>query len=170
MTIQEYLVKTFKFLGYDESQVEINLEDQEQRTRVNLVVPKDIANCLIGSQGQGIQSLQHLIRITFNKKEDEKKVILDINNQLEEKEKQFVEDIKKAALQVLNTKQEKVYRRLNSYERYLVHSTVSQDKELSSLATYSTTVGLQRWLTICFAKDVPGELKQRSDKREDFEQ
>lgn len=160
MTIQEYLIKTFKFLGYDENQIEIDLEDQEQRTRVNLKVPQNIADQLMGSHEQGIQSLQHLIRITFDKNEDEKKTILDINDYLKEKEKQFVENVRKAAQQVLKTKQEKVYRRLNSYERYLAHSTVGQDEGLSELTTYSTTVGSQRWLTICFAKDVPSESQQ----------
>ena len=64
----------------------------------------------------------------------------------------------------LETGEEKVFRYLNSYERYLVHTTIADDESLVGITTYSANVGDQRWLTICLEENVPTEATDETNE------
>lgn len=155
MTIADYLKKICYFVGLDEEAVEVQIQETDQRTEVKLFLSEDIANQFIGSGGRNLEAIQYLVGTTFKDELEGKKVSLDINNYLQDKESRLVESALRMASEVKKTGQAKTLCRLNSYERYLIHSAIGQDENLSGVSTYSTTVRDQRYLVICPVKDAP---------------
>ena len=158
MTIQEYLTKTCEFIGLEEAEFEIDVVDSEDRVEISLSVPEEKASQFIGGKGANLYALQHLVRLVFKDEYENKRIILDINQYRGEKETNLVDQAVKAAQYALETGEEKVFRYLNSYERYLVHTTIADDESLVGITTYSANVGDQRWLTICLEENVPTEV------------
>jgi len=165
MTIQEYLLKTIQFLGLDKDEVKIDIDESEERIKINLTVPEDREKDFVGLDNGGIYALQHLVRATFNKTGEEKKITVDINNIFQQQEELFVKEIESFAREVLSSGQEKVLKNLNSYERYLAHAAVSNNKEFAKITTFSKTVGMQRWLFICLKDEVEKLSDQELDEQ-----
>ncbi len=157
MTIQDYLYKTTSFIGLSKDEIKIEAEEKEDRVEVGLIVPEDKASQFIGVKGRNLYALQHLIRLVFRDEYPNKNVVLDINQYRGEKEEQLINEALRAASKVQETGQEEVYRNLNSYERYLIHSAIAEADDLSDVATYSSDVNEQRWLTICLKEHAPQE-------------
>lgn len=155
MTIQEYLEKTVVFIGIDPETIDVNVKQKQDRIEIELTVPEEKTSQFIGGQGRNLFALQHLVRLVFRNDFPDKNIVLDINDYRVEKEQELVQEVKQAAEQVIETGQEKVYRYLNSYERYLVHSAIAEDANFKAVTTYSADVDNQRWLTICLKEHAP---------------
>lgn len=159
MTLSEYINKTLLFIGLNEEEFSLEIDKQDKRVEIKIFVPEDITSRFIGAKGRNLYALQYLTRVVFREEYPNKNIVLDINSYREEKEEKLVMGAKAAARQVLETSREKVYRYLNSYERYLIHAAISEDEELEGVATYSANVGDQRWLTICLQEAAPEQDK-----------
>ncbi len=72
--------------------------------------------------------------------------------------------LKKTAQHTLETGEEKVFRYLNSYERYLVHAAVADDESLKGVVTYSTDADNQRWLIICLEENAPAKVESGAEE------
>ena len=164
MTIQEYLAKTCEFIGLDETEYEIGVIEGDDRVKISLSVPEEKASQFIGGKGSNLEALQHLVRLVFKDEYQDKRIILDINQYRGEKENDLIDQAKRAAQHVLETGEEKVFRYLNSYERYLVHATVADDESLKGVATYSTDADNQRWLIICLEENAPAEATSEAEE------
>ncbi len=161
MTIQEYLNKTSNFLGLAEDEFEVEVEKKSDRVEVEIDVPKEKASQFIGVRGRNLFALQYLLRLVFREKYEDENIVLDVNGYRAQKENELVEQAVEDARAVQETGREKVYRHLNSYERYLVHSGIAAEESLEDVTTYSADVDDQRWLTICLKEDGP-----KSDQEE----
>jgi len=155
MTIQEYLTKLTYFLGFDQEEIQILQTENDQAIKVELVVPEDRANQLIGNFGQNIRAIRLLLKNVFQEQLLDKKISFDVNGYFRRKEEMIVAKAIELAKKVLETGQPLTLFDLNSFERYLVHSQVASNPELSGLGTYSTWVGDKRYLTICLVEDLP---------------
>ncbi|KUK79881.1 MAG: DNA/RNA-binding protein [Microgenomates bacterium 39_7] len=156
MNYKEYLINFFYFLGVDEEQIHIDVVESSDAIRVSASVEAPQAEKLIKNGGQNLTSLQSLMRLTFKEKLEGKRLILDINGFVKQKEELLVSRAMELAEQVLETGQPKTFYDLNSFERYLVHSSVAGAENLRGVSTYSTTVEGKRYLTICLDEDMPG--------------
>ncbi len=155
ITISDYIKKISIFAGLSEDELDVNLEEGDDRVSVQLQIEdSDTAKRLIGIEGANLKALQTLLRKTFSYEKD-KKISLDINQYKQNQEKELIDEIEDAAHEVLETGQPKTFYDLNSYERYLAHTTVAENKEFEELSSYSTTVGSDRYLTICLQEDSP---------------
>ncbi len=148
MTVQEYINKILLFTGVEESDVDIDIAETESRLEIGLTVPEDKASLFIGARGEALYSLQHLIRIIFKDDYESKRIVLDVNGYKQEKKDDLVEKALLLAEEVKKTGYERVMRRLNSYERYLIHDAIANEEGLEDVTTESFDEGTGRSLMI----------------------
>ena len=126
--IKEYVKELGSKMGLD-----INLEIREEDGIFNVLLISDNNAILIGKEGRTINALQVLIRQYLNKKGTFNiKVNLDVSNYKAKKVKNTEFEIKRIAKEVLKTKVEAKLDPMNSYQRRIVHTVVSNFEELET--------------------------------------
>lgn len=126
--IKEYLNQIDKSFNI-ELKSEVN--EKEDVIKVNLVSENN--PILIGKEGKNIEALQILIRNSIrNQIGMDIKINIDASNYKKKKEEYFEREIKKIAKEVLKTKIDTKLDPMNSYNRRIVHSIVSNFKNLKT--------------------------------------
>lgn len=107
---------------------------------------KDAA-CLIGRRGETLDSIQFLTGLALNKinKDSSMRVLVDIENYRSKREESLIRYANKVAREVAKTKKTKKLDYMNPYERRIVHSSLQNDKYVS---TYSEGTDPYRRLVI----------------------
>ena len=119
--IKEYINNVAKSMNLD-----INLEVRESEEIFNVVMISNNNSILIGKDGRTLNSLQTLIRQSIqNETGFNIKVNLDASNYRAKKVKYFEYDIKNIVREVQKTKMNIKLDPMNSYQRRIVHSLVS---------------------------------------------
>jgi spoIIIJ-associated protein len=119
--IKEYIGNVAKSMN-----LEINLEVRESEDIFNVVMISNNNSILIGKDGRTLNSLQTLIRQSIqNETGFNIKVNLDASNYRAKKVKYFEYDIKNIVREVQKTKMDIKLDPMNSYQRRIVHSLVS---------------------------------------------
>ena len=130
MQIQEYLEKTIKHLGVEE-EFEIEIQETEDRLKISITVPVSDAALLIGNRGETLEALELLTKLSFKDEYQNKRIMLDINEYRASVERKLQDRALEIAHHVLETGRTQEMSGLNSYERYLVHSTIMENAELN---------------------------------------
>ncbi len=113
-----------------------NLEVRRKDATINIKIFSDHNAVLIGKNGYTIGALQTIVRqILYNEIEDYVNIILDVENYKEKKIKNIEYIAKKTAREVAKTKVEAKLECMNSYERRIVHSLLSEDKYVYTEST-----------------------------------
>ena len=114
-----------------------------------MTLPEEKAKHFIGAKGETLDSLEILTRLAhLDELEGVDRLTIDINGYRKDKENQLKEKAILVAQKVLETEHEYVFNNLNSYERYLVHSTISEDKNLDRVETFSEDDAYGRVLVV----------------------
>lgn len=122
--IKETIIEITKKMG-----LTVNLEVRRREDNITIKIFSDHNAVLIGKNGTTIESLQTIIRqIVQNETKEFIGVILDVENYKEKRVKNLEYLAKKVAREVRNTKVETKLDSMNSYERRIIHSTLSNDK------------------------------------------
>lgn len=109
--------------------IEANLEVRRRDENITIKIFSDHNAVLIGKNGYTIAALQTIVRqIIFNEVNKNISIILDVENYKEKKMKNIEYLAKKTAREVAKTKVEAKLDSMNSYERRIVHSILSEDK------------------------------------------
>ena len=109
--------------------LEVNLEVRRREENITIKIFSDHNAVLIGKNGNTIQALQTIVRqIIFKEINTNISIILDVENYKEKKIKNIEYLAKKTAREVAKTKVEAKLDSMNSYERRIVHSILSEDK------------------------------------------
>ena len=109
--------------------ITVNLEVRRREENITIKIFSDHNAVLIGKNGYTIQALQTIVRqILFNEINYNVSIILDVENYKEKKVKNIEYLAKKTAREVAKTKVEATLDSMNSYERRIVHSILSEDK------------------------------------------
>ena len=109
--------------------LEVNLEVRRREENITIKIFSDHNAVLIGKNGNTIQALQTIVRqIIFKEINTNTSIILDVENYKEKKIKNIEYLAKKTAREVAKTKVEAKLDSMNSYERRIVHSILSDDK------------------------------------------
>lgn len=109
--------------------LEVNLEVRRREENITIKIFSDHNAVLIGKNGYTIQALQTIVRqIIYNEINTNISIILDVENYKEKKIKNIEYLAKKTAREVAKTKVEAKLDSMNSYERRIVHSILSDDK------------------------------------------
>ena len=117
--------------------VDAKLEVKRRDNTISVRLFSDNNAILIGKNGRTIGALQLLIRqMIHNNVSHDIQVVLDVENYKEKKMKNIEYLAKKVAREVRNTKVEVKLDSMNSYERRIVHSVLSDNKYV-----YTESVG-----------------------------
>ena len=107
----------------------VNLEIRRRQDNITVKIFSDHNAVLIGKTGHTVEALQTIIRqIILNKTNTYIGIILDVENYKDKRNKQIELLAKRTAKEVAKTKVEAKLDSMNSYERRLVHSILSEDK------------------------------------------
>lgn len=107
----------------------VNLEVRRREENITIKIFSDHNAVLIGKNGYTIGALQTIVRqIIYNEINTNISIILDVENYKEKKIKNLEYLAKKTAREVAKTKVEAKLDSMNSYERRIVHSILSDDK------------------------------------------
>lgn len=147
MKVQEYLEKLIKHLGVD-GEFEIVLEETDDRLKIIITVPQSDAALLIGNRGETLESIELLTKLSFKDDFPDKRIMLDINEYRSGLENRLKEKALELAREVLKTGEPREMYDLNSYERYLVHSVLAEDKGLVKIESVSEDRDEERVLLI----------------------
>ena len=121
---KEVINEITKLMGLD-----VNLEVRRREENITIKIFSDHNAVLIGKNGYTIQALQTIVRqIIYNEVNNNVSIILDVENYKEKKIKNIEYLAKKTAREVAKTKVEAKLDSMNSYERRIIHSILSDDK------------------------------------------
>ena len=130
--IKENIIEITKLMG-----MTVNLEVRRRDDNITIKIFSDHNAVLIGKNGSTIEALQTIIRqIVHNETKEFIGVILDVENYKEKRVKNLEFLAKKVAKEVKETKVETKLDSMNSYERRIIHSTLSDNKYV-----YTESVG-----------------------------
>lgn len=116
--------------------VEANLEVRKRDKSISITIFSDNNSILIGKQGKNVTALQLLIRQMVNSKLNEPiSITLDVGNYKEKRIKSIEALAKRLAREAYKTKTEITMDSMNSYERRIVHSVLSDDKYVYTEST-----------------------------------
>ncbi len=122
--VKELVIDITKLMG-----MTVNLEVRRKDSNITIKIFSDHNAVLIGKNGYTISALQTIIRqIVYKDTEDNVSIILDVENYKEKRIKNLEYLAKKTAREVAKTKVEAKLDSMNSYERRIVHSILSEDK------------------------------------------
>lgn len=123
-TIKEDIIEITKLMG-----MTVNLEVRRRENNITIKIFSDHNAVLIGRNGSTLSALQTIIRQIISKEIDEHiNIILDIENYKEKRVKDIEFLAKKVAREVAKTKVETKLDSMNSYERRIIHSILSDNK------------------------------------------
>ena len=130
--IKESIIEITKKMG-----LTANLEVRRRDDNITIKIFSDHNAVLIGKNGSTIEALQTIVRqIVHNETKEFIGVILDVENYKEKRVKNLEYLAKKIAREVKETKVETKLDSMNSYERRIIHSTLSDNKYV-----YTESVG-----------------------------
>jgi len=122
--IKETVTEITKLMG-----MTVNLEVRRRDDNITIKIFSDHNAVLIGKNGRVIEALQTIIRqIIHNETKEFIGIILDVENYKEKRVKNLEYLAKKVAKEVKETKVETKLDSMNSYERRIIHSTLSDNK------------------------------------------
>lgn len=122
--IKENIIALTKLMG-----ISANLEVRRRDENITIKIFSDHNAVLIGKNGSTIEALQTIIRqIVHNETKEFIGIILDVENYKEKRVKNLEYLAKKVAREVKETQVETKLDSMNSYERRIIHSTLSDNK------------------------------------------
>lgn len=124
--IKDYLIKILKLMG-----LTVNIEIKNKEEIPKYVIFSDNDALLIGKNGKNLKSLSIIVSQHLTKElERNYKFILDVNEYKEKREKSLEGLAKKVAREVATTKIEAKLDSMNSYERRIIHNTLTNHKKV----------------------------------------
>ncbi|MBU0974369.1 KH domain-containing protein [Patescibacteria group bacterium] len=153
MELITFLSQLCEHCGLSEDQVKIKIIENDEKAEVKLDIPEEDSGIFIGYHGDSIDSIQRVLRVIFQAEFEGKRVVLNINGYREKREERLKDLTSLAANSVLETKKEYAFNSfLPAHERYIIHSTLAEDKDFSALESVSEGVGRNRKLVIRLRK------------------
>ena len=129
--LKELITEITKEMG-----ITVNLEVRRREDNITIKIFSDHNALLIGKNGTTIEALQTIVRqIIYNETNNYIGVVLDVENYKDKKVKNIEYLAKKVAREVAKTKVEATLDSMNSYERRIVHSILSEDKYVYTEST-----------------------------------
>ena len=112
--------------------LEVQLETQ-RKDNLKITIHSENSSILIGKNGRTLSSIQNLLRSAINKETGANiNIILDVENYKERQQKNIERLAIKLAKEVRKTKEPITMDSMNSYERRLVHSVLSDFKGIKT--------------------------------------
>lgn len=115
--------------------IEINCEVRFVENVINVLLITDNNNIVIGKDGKTLNAIQLVLRQSLIELNNYNlKLLVDVSNYREKKTKHLEYEIKNICREVLESKIEVKLDPMNSFERRIVHSVVSNYPDLLSIS------------------------------------
>lgn len=122
--IKDYIIKILKSMGYN-----VNIEVKNKEEIPKYIIFSDNDALLIGKNGKNLKALSTIVSAYLQKELGRNyKFVIDVNEYKEKREKSLERLAKKIAREVATTKVEVKLDSMNSYERRIIHSILSDNK------------------------------------------
>lgn len=148
MDIQTYLTNLCQHAGLDATELEVVVDDQGDTIQATIKVPQEESGLLIGFHGDTLAALQRLTRVVFQQELGEKRLVVNVNEYREQRTERLQQMAHKAAQQVLETGRPYHFNYLPAHERFVIHSTISENPDYRELVSQSEGEGRDRVLVI----------------------
>jgi spoIIIJ-associated protein len=126
--LKEYLNKVFNLMG-----IKANIEIKKRENNIKMLVLSDQNPILIGKDGRTIDAFQlFLNQLIYNETGIYFRISLDVGEYKLKKEKKLEMEIKKIANSVIRSKVPAKLDPMNSYERRIIHTILSEYKGVST--------------------------------------
>ena len=127
---KEFMSQVLKNMG-----LEVTFETRIRDEQISIKMYSDKNSILIGKNGQTLTALQTILRqAIFSKIEMYPYVVLDVENYKDKKVMHLERLAKNIAREVAQTGVEVKLESMNSYERRIVHSILSQNKKVCTIS------------------------------------
>ncbi len=148
--VKNYIKDFLTELAY-RMNTKFNIEVKETDYGFSVIIIADDNGALIGKEGRTLNSIQTVLRQSIKKYgKFNIKVNIDISNYKARRERNINYEVRKICREVLKTKIDAKLDPMNSYERRLVHTAVSN---FENLITESQGVAPNRYVVIKYKKD-----------------
>lgn len=121
--VKELVEKTIKLMNLD---LDVYVEERESDFFVNITGAD--AALFIGKHGESIEAFQTIVNTIYNKeksRDEAKRISVDSNNYIVKREETLVNLAKRTAGKVVRENKEFKFEAMNSYERRIIHSALS---------------------------------------------
>lgn len=136
--IKDRIIRIFDFYGIEESEIAFEEAKDAEKVYLNIVLPEESAKHFIGAQGETLEALEVLVRLShLDEVEENERLLIDINGYRKEREARLQEKALSIAQKVRESGREYVFNDLNSYERFLIHSAIGENLDFSDIETFS---------------------------------
>ncbi len=124
--IKEYLIKILKLMGYN-----VNIEVKNKEEVPKYIIFSDNDALLIGKNGKNLKALSMVVSQYLNTELGRNyKFVIDVNEYKEKREQSLERLAKRIAREVAQTKVEVKLDSMNSYERRIIHNTLTNNKKV----------------------------------------
>ena len=163
--IKDRIIRIFDFYELEESDISFEETKEGDKIYLNVILPEENAKHFIGAKGETLDALEILVRLAHQDEIDEKeRLTIDINGNKKEKEVRLQEKALSIAEKVRETGREYVFNNLNSYERFLIHSTIGENEDFSDIETFSEDDAYGRILVIRIKEAISEEIEENIDE------
>lgn len=150
MTIDSFIIQLCEHCGLSQENIVVKIDEEDtERIKVTVNLSEEDSGLFIGYHGETLDSLQRIVRLVFLRTFPDKKIELNINEYREEREEKLREMVENIGQRVLDSGRPYTFNSfLPAHERFIIHSTLSENSELSGLESISDGQGRNRRLTI----------------------
>ena len=128
--VKEYLANLTELMG-----LSVTFETKLREEQIYIKMYSDNNSILIGKDGKTLSALLTIVKQMLNTNYNiNPKIILDVENYKENQEKRIERLAKKLAREVVKTKIDIKMDNMNSYERRIVHSILSNDNKVCTVS------------------------------------
>ncbi|MBR1936089.1 MAG: KH domain-containing protein [Bacilli bacterium] len=124
--IKDYLINLLKSMGYS-----VNIEVKNKEEVPKYIIFSDNDALLIGKNGKNLKALSTIVSQYLNTQLGRNyKFVIDVNEYKEKREQSLERLAKRVAREVAQTKVEAKLDSMNSYERRIIHNTLTNNKKV----------------------------------------
>ena len=128
--VKDYLSELTKLMG-----LEVTFESKIRDSQIYVKMYSDNNSILIGKDGRTLSSLMTIVKQMLSTKYNiYPHILLDVENYKENQEKKLERLAKKIAREVVTTKVDVKLDNMNSYERRIIHNTLSSNKKVTTIS------------------------------------
>lgn len=149
MTIETFISQLAEHCGVSPEELKVSVAEDDTYVKVTIELPEEDSGRFIGFHGETLESIQRVLRLVFQEAYGDKKLIVNINQYRQDREKRLNEITQSIAASVLESGEPYTFQSfLPAHERFVIHTTLSELPEADQLESVSEGTGKNRRLTI----------------------
>jgi len=124
-----------KIVGFMNLDCQVEIQEESgpgSRAMIVSVYTPDDVRFIIGKNGQNLKSFEHLVRAVLLKNNDNRNIVVDVNDYKKSRASLVVDSAKQAVSRVRNTQKAEVLAPMSAYERRIVHMELASYPDVAT--------------------------------------